>query len=59
MTKTIMILAIAAAFVAGSILTGTIAFADPDDELSELACESEKAMTGILFEDDDEITDIL
>jgi len=32
MAKTIMILAIAAAFVAGSIVTGTIAFADDDDE---------------------------
>jgi len=59
MTKTIMILAIATAFVAGSIATGTIAFADDDDELSQLACEAGKAMTGILLEDDDEITDIL
>jgi len=60
MTKTILILAIAAAFVAGSIATGTIAFADDDDDdLSQLACEAGKAMTGILFEDDDEITDIL
>jgi len=32
MTKTIMILAIAAAFVAGSIGTGTIAFAGDDDD---------------------------
>lgn len=30
MTKTIMILAIAAAFVAGSIVTGTVAYADDD-----------------------------
>jgi len=53
-----MILAIAAAFVVGSIATGTIAFADDDDdELSQLACEAGKVMTGILFEDD--ITDIL
>ena len=60
MTKTIMILAIAAAFVAGFITTGTIAFADDDDdELSQLACEAGKAMTGILFEDDEEITAIL
>jgi len=60
MTKTIMILAIAVAFVAGSIGTGTVAFAgSDDDELSQLACEVGKAMTGILFEDDDEITDIL
>ncbi len=60
MTKTILILAIAAAFVAGSITTGTIAFADDDnDDLSQLACEAGKAMTGILFEDDDEITNIL
>ena len=54
-----MILAIATAFIAGSIATGTIAFADDEDELSELACEAGKAMTGILLEDDDEITDIL
>jgi len=32
MTKSIMILAIAAAFVAGSIATGTIAFAGEDDD---------------------------
>ena len=32
MTKTIMILSIAAAFVAGSIVTGVIAFADDDDD---------------------------
>jgi len=32
MTKTIWILAIVAAFVAGSITTGTIAFADDDDD---------------------------
>ena len=33
MTKTIMILAIAAAFVVGSIATGTIAFADLEEEV--------------------------
>jgi len=59
MTKTIMIGLVAIAFVAGSIATGTIAFADDDDELSQLACEAGKAMTGILFEDDEEITTIL
>jgi len=32
MTKTIMILAIAVAFVAGSMITGTIAFAAPGDQ---------------------------
>ena len=59
MTKTILILAIAAAFVAGSITTGTIAFADDDDDdLSQLVCQAGTSMTGILFEDDDEITDI-
>jgi len=59
MTKTILILAIAVAFVAGSITTGTITFADDDDDLSQLVCQAGTAMTGILFEDDDEITDIL
>jgi len=60
MTKTIMILAIAAAFVAGSIATGTIAYAgDDDDELSQLLCDAGKVVTGLVFEDDDEITDIL
>ena len=54
MTKTIMILAIAAAFVAGSIATGTIAFADGEDELSSLLCDAGKAMTGIVFGDDDD-----
>jgi len=60
MTKTILILAIVAAFVAGSIATGTLAFAggDDDDDLSQLACEAGKVMTGILFEEDD-INDIL
>jgi len=61
MTKTIMILAITAAFVAGSIATGTIAFADDDDDddLSSLLCPIGQAMTGILFEDDDEILDVI
>jgi len=61
MTNKIIIAGLVAiAFVAGSITTGTITFADDDDdELSELACEAGKVMTGILFEDDDEITDIL
>ena len=34
MTKSIMILAIAAAFVVGTIVTGTMAFAGDDDELT-------------------------
>jgi len=56
-----MILVIAAAFVAGSIVTGTIAFADDDDDndLSSLLCPVGQAMTGILFEDDDEILDVI
>jgi len=60
MTKTMTIGLIALAFVAGSIMTGAIAFADDDDddELSQLACEAGKIMTAILFDDDD-ITDIL
>ena len=53
-----MILAIAAAFVAGSIATGTIVFADDDDDGGSLLCDAGKAMTGILFDDDD-ITGIL
>ena len=59
MTKTIMILAIAAAFVVGSIATGTIAFADVDDDgggIQELVCDAGKAMTGIVSgggDDDD------
>jgi len=55
-------IAIAAAFVVCSIASVTIVFADDDDgdnDLSELTCEAGKSMTGILFEDDDEITDIL
>jgi len=61
MTKIILVLAITAAFVAGSIATGTLAFAggDDDDELSQLACEAGKVMTGILFEEDDEILDVI
>jgi len=60
MTKIILVLAITAAIVAGSIATGTLAFAggDDDDDLSQLACEAGKVMTGLLFDDDD-ITDIL
>jgi len=58
--KGIWILAIAASFVAGSLVTGAIAFADDDDDdLSQLACEAGKVMTGILFEDDDEILDVI
>jgi len=55
-----MILIIAASFVAGSIVTGTMAYAgnDDDDDLSSLKCQIGQAMSGILFEDDDEITDI-
>jgi len=61
MTKTILFLAITVAFIAGSIATGTLAFAggDDDDDLSQLVCEAGKVMTGILFEDDDEILDIV
>ena len=49
-----MILIIAASFVAGSIATGTIAFADEDDDddLSSLKCQIGQAMSGILFEDE-------
>jgi len=60
MTKTIMILAIAAAFVAGSIATGTIAYAGGDDDdggvLQTLLCPAGKALTGIVSgggDDDD------
>ena len=58
MTKTIWIIAIAAAFVVGSIATGTIAFADDDDEsvIQTLVCDAGKAMTGIVSgggDDDD------
>ena len=56
MTKTILILAIAAAFIAGSIATGTIVFAD--DEGGSLLCDADKVMTGIVFGDDDDITQI-
>jgi len=51
-------MAVIAAFVAGSIATGTLAFAGDDDELSSLLCPVGEAMTGILFEDDDEILDV-
>ena len=57
MDKKFLTLVVIAAIVAGSIATGTIAFAD-DDELSELVCEAGKAMTGILF-NDDEITALI
>jgi len=60
MTKTIMILAIAAAFVVGSIGTGTIAYAGDDDDdegvLQTLLCPAGKALTGIVSgggDDDD------
>jgi len=53
------ILALVASFVAGTIVSGVVVFADDDDELSELVCGAGQAMTGILFEDDDEIVDIL
>ena len=54
MTKTIKILAITTAIIIGSIATGTIAFADDDDELSSLLCDVGKVMTGIVFGDDDD-----
>ena len=59
--KGVWILAIVASFVVGSIATGTLVFADDDDDddLSQLACEAGKVMTGILFEDDDEILDVI
>jgi len=49
-----MILAITAAFVAGSIGTGTIAYAGDDDDASSLLCDAGKALTGIVFGDDDD-----
>jgi len=59
--KGIWILVVIASFVAGSITTGTIVFADDDDDndLSSLLCPVGQAMTGILFEDDDEILDVI
>jgi len=70
MTKTkfwLSILAISVVLIAGSVAVSPIAIAgdddddddDEDNELSQLVCEAGKAMTGILFEDDDEITNIL
>jgi len=61
MTKTIWIIAIAAAFVAGSIATGTIAYAGGDDDddggvLQTLLCPAGQALTGIVSgggDDDD------
>ena len=59
--KGIWVLAVVCAFVAGSLVTGAAVFADPDDddELSSLLCPIGQAMTGILFEDDDEILDVI
>ena len=56
MTKTIWILAISAAFVVGSITTSTIAFAGDDG--GSFLCPVGQAVTGIVLEDDDEITDL-
>ena len=58
--KTILATIIVIAFVAGSITTGTVVFADDDDnEGGSLLCPVGQAMTGILFEDDDEILDVI
>jgi len=60
MTKTITIGLVALAFAAGSVLTGTIAFADDDDnDLTYLLCPISKALTGLILEDDDEIVDVV
>jgi len=57
--KSIWVLVIVLAFVAGSFVTGAAVFADDDDELSSLLCPVGQAMTGILFEDDDGILDVI
>jgi len=60
MAKTITIGLVALAFAAGSVLTGTIAFADgDDDDLTYLLCPISKALTGLILEDDDEIVDVV
>jgi len=60
MTKTITIGLVALAFAAGSVLTGTIAFADDDDnDLTYLLCPVSKALTGLILQDDDEIVDVV
>jgi len=57
--KGIWVLALVCAFVAGSIMTGTIAFAHDDDDLNSLLCPIGQVMTGILFEDEDEILEVI
>jgi len=60
MDKTILTLVVVAAFVVGSIATGTIAYAgggDDDGGIQELLCDAGKAMTGIVTgggDDDDD-----
>ena len=41
------------------MVSGAVVFAGDDDDLSFLRCQIGQAMTGILFEDDDEIIDVI
>jgi len=55
------VLAISVVLIAGSLAVSPIAIADDDDDndLSSLLCPEGEAITGILFEDDDEILDVI
>ena len=57
--KSIWVLAIVASFILGTMVSGAVVFAGDDDELSSLRCQIGQVMTGILFEDDDEILDVI
>jgi len=66
MDKTILTLVVVAAFVVGSIATGTIAYAGGGDDggIQELFCDAGKAMTGIVTgsgddDDDDGVIDLI
>jgi len=50
---------LASVLILGAIGYGVLVFADDDDDLSFLRCQIGQVMTGILFEDDDEIIDVI
>jgi len=55
----IIIPVLASVLILGTF-SGLVVFADDDDDdLSSLRCQIEQVMTGILFEDDDEIIDVI
>jgi len=54
----IIIPVLASVLILGTF-SGLVVFADDDDDLSSLRCQIGQVMTGILFEDDDEIIDVI